>query len=149
MTPIPAQRWRDTTHKVFSHLTSNLTFMWDILWRIWLSARQRHAKTHSHVNEDSTMVSIDTSTQQTGIPWKSILGITRRFRYNRKKRPKHEILGVVASIPFSRSYKREFNREFKRFIRKRIQKAVQESIQLWVYKIGITNLSNTMRSKRA
>jgi hypothetical protein len=51
-TPIRAQRWRDSTHKAFSHLAPNITFMWYILWRLWPFARQRPAKTHSHFNED-------------------------------------------------------------------------------------------------
>jgi hypothetical protein len=57
--------------------------------RIWRFARQRLPKTHSHVNEYSTEVSVDTGNFE----------ITRRFRYNGYRSPKHELFHVLFSPP--------------------------------------------------
>jgi hypothetical protein len=66
------------------------------------------------VRISTKIVSVNTSNQQTEFPWKSILGITRRFCYSGYQRPKHEMFGVVANILSSRIYKGEFIREFER-----------------------------------
>jgi hypothetical protein len=44
------------------------------------------------------------------------LGITRRFRYNRHRRPIDELFGVLAYLRSSRTYKREFIPKFNSFI---------------------------------